>query len=107
MLATWGTSENNRRAKYYEITRAGRSGHVMKLVLVQAMIPVVIGILAGGVLSVPTARALTRFLFGVAPTDPVTLAAVAFVFGVIALAACLIPALRATRVDPVVALRCE
>lgn len=89
------------------VALGARPGHVTALVLAQAMTPVVIGILAGGVLSFLTARALTSFLFGVAPADPATLAAVAVLFAVVALVACLIPARRAARVDPAVALRCE
>jgi putative ABC transport system permease protein len=53
--------------------------------------------------------ALTRFienmLFGVTPTDPMTFAAIVLLLGVVALLACLLPALRAMRVDPIVVLR--
>jgi len=57
------------------------------------------------------ALALTRFLssllFDVKPTDPATFGAVCAVIVLVALAACFIPAQRATRLDPLVALRCE
>ena len=52
-----------------------------------------------------TARLLEGLLFGVQPADPVTIALVAAVFGTVALAAAWVPALRATRVDPIQALR--
>ena len=65
----------------------------------------------GVVLGLAGALALTRFLrtllFGIAPTDPVTLGAVAVVLVAVAIAACLVPARRAVRVDPITALRAE
>ena len=66
---------------------------------------------AGIVIGVLGALALTRLmvslLFEVKPTDPATFAAVAILLGAVALGACYIPARRAMRVDPIVALRCE
>ena len=66
---------------------------------------------AGFAIGIGGALALTRFLttmlFGVTPTDSVTFVVVSVVFFVIAMVASLIPALRATRVDPLVALRYE
>jgi putative ABC transport system permease protein len=52
-------------------------------------------------------RFLARMLYGVRPTDPATYAAVTAVLGVIALLACCLPARRAMRVDPIIALRQE
>jgi predicted permease len=66
---------------------------------------------AGIVLGLAGAAALTRYLagmlFGVAPLDPATFAAVAVIFGAVAIGAALIPARRATNVDPLIALRYE
>jgi putative ABC transport system permease protein len=65
----------------------------------------------GLVIGVGCALALTRFipalLYGVQPHDPLTFVVVAVLLGLVALAACYVPARRATRVDAVVALRTE
>jgi putative ABC transport system permease protein len=85
---------------------AGR-GDVMRLVVGRGMRPVAVGLAIGCLGALGASKTLAGLLFGVAPTDAVTFAGSAFVLVVVALVACWLPARRATRVDPVVALRAE
>jgi putative ABC transport system permease protein len=80
---------------------------VLRLVLRQGLTLSLLGIAAGVAVSLVGTRVLAGFLYGVAPTDPATFAAVALVLVAVALVACLVPARRAMRVDPIVALRYE
>ena len=85
---------------------AGRA-RVVRLVLGQSAVLVVAG-LAGGVgLALAVSRLLRTLLFGVRPGDPLTIAGMAVAIAVAAFLASLPPALRAARIDPVVALREE
>jgi predicted permease len=80
---------------------------ILRLVIARAMSLVVIGIAAGAAGAYTLSRSLTALLFEIKPTDPFTYGAIAALLGFVALAACYIPARRATRVDPMVALRYE
>jgi len=84
-----------------------QSSDLRRMVLRQGMTPVLVGLVTGIGASVLTGRFLESMLFDVRPFDPVTLAGVALVVGTVAAAACYLPALRATKVDPMVALRHE
>ncbi len=84
-----------------------RPGTVGRLVIGQAARPVAAGLAVGLVTAMGTGRVIQSLLYGVSPLDPVTYAAVAALLAVVALAACLAPAGRAARVDPVTALRYE
>jgi putative ABC transport system permease protein len=84
-----------------------RAPDVLRLVIRQGMGLALAGLLAGGFLSFLATGLLQNLLFEVSPTDPVTFAVVAALLAAVALLACIIPAIRATRVDPLVALRAE
>jgi ABC-type antimicrobial peptide transport system permease subunit len=84
-----------------------RSGDVIKLVLRQGMQLAAIGIVAGLAGALGLTRVMDSLLFGVSATDALTFATVPALLTAVALAATVIPAWRATRVDPMVALREE
>jgi len=84
-----------------------QSSEVRRLVLVQGMKPALAGILAGLVGAGFGTQLLRSLLFGVSPGDPLTFVAVPLVLLTVAAIACLIPATRATRIDPTMALRRE
>jgi predicted permease len=83
------------------------AGNVYRLMLRQAMTPVIIGLAAGMAVAVAAGNVLSKLLYEVSPRDPATLASVAVMLGLVGLAACTLPARRAMRVDPLEALRCE
>jgi putative ABC transport system permease protein len=80
---------------------------VLSLVMGQGAVLTFAGIGAGLLGAAALTRALSPLLFGVSPHDLLTFAGVPLLLAVVALVACAVPALRATRVDPIVALRGE
>jgi len=85
---------------------ASRNG-VLLLVVRQGMMLALGGSIAGIAGALLLSRLMSKLLYGVQPTDPITFAGVAAVLGLVAVLACYIPARRAMRVDPIVALRYE
>ena len=81
--------------------------HVLKIVLGQGARLVLLGVVIGLAAAAGLTRLMGTIVYGVSATDPLTFAAVAIVVTLIALAACYIPARRAVRFDPLVALRYE
>jgi predicted permease len=82
-------------------------GEIVRLVTVQGMAMVGLGIAAGALISLAATRLLQSLLFEVRPSDPATLAGPALALAGVASVAMLVPAIRATRVDPIDALRAD
>jgi putative ABC transport system permease protein len=80
---------------------------VFGLILSEGFVLVGAGVLIGSAVAFASTRALKALLFGVGPTDPFTFATMVMLFMGVAVLACYIPARRASRVDPMAALRCE
>ena len=80
---------------------------MLRLVLNQGMLFVTFGLAAGVIGSLCVTRLIASLLFDVSPVDVCTFAIVSLLLGCVALVACWFPAQRATRVDPIIALRSE
>jgi len=80
---------------------------ILKLVVGKGMALTLLGIAIGAVASLAVMRSLSSLLFNVSPTDPITFGFIALLLASVALLACFFPARRATKVDPLIALRYE
>ena len=99
---SWRTQEIGIR-----MALGAKRADVLRMVVRQGMTMTLIGLALGLVGIVAMSRVLAGMLYGVSPTDPLTFTGVSIVLLAVALLACLIPARRATRVDPIVALKTE
>jgi predicted permease len=89
------------------IALGAQRAQILKLILGQGMLIIGIGVLAGCAAAFAAARLVANLLVGVSPSDPLTYIGVSIVLALVALFACYIPARRAMKVDPMVALRYE
>jgi putative ABC transport system permease protein len=103
-----GYSVERRRQELGIRMALGAARHdLLRMVLRQGMVPVMVGLAAGVVAALFAGRLIGSLLFDISANDPVTLATVVLVVAAVALVACFVPARRAMRVDPIVALRYE
>jgi ABC-type antimicrobial peptide transport system permease subunit len=84
-----------------------QSAQVIRLIMQSGLELVAIGLVLGLAAAAGAARVIQTLLFDVRPLEPVVYATVAITFAVVAALACLLPSLRASRIDPIVALRAD
>jgi putative ABC transport system permease protein len=101
------TVEERTREIGIRMAMGAQAEDVLKLVLKQGTMLIAMGLSLGLAAAFALTRVISSFLFAVSPTDPATFATIAFLLGAVALVACYIPARRAAKVDPIVALRYE
>jgi putative ABC transport system permease protein len=97
------------RSREIGIRRAlgARTSDVLRLVIVEGMSPVLVGVAVGTIAALASGRVMRTLVFGVSASDPATLAAVGATLALVALMASLVPAYHASRLDPVKTLRAE
>jgi predicted lysophospholipase L1 biosynthesis ABC-type transport system permease subunit len=105
-VVSYGVSQRTREIGI-RVALGARSARVVRMVVAQGLVVAALGIVLGLVAAAGVVRVLGSLLYGVAPSDPVVWVTVASLLMAIAVAASLLPAMRAARVDPMLALRSE
>jgi putative ABC transport system permease protein len=105
-VMTYTTAQRTRELGI-RLALGAQTGDVLKLVTVQGMKLAFIGVVLGLLGAFALTRLMESLLFGVGTTDPLTFSLVTVLLALVSFAACYIPARRATRVDPLIALRSE
>jgi putative ABC transport system permease protein len=111
MVGVYGVISYSTSQRTHEIgirvALGAQQSEILKMILGQGLVIVFTGLIVGCAAAFAFARLIGNFLVGVGPADPATYSIVTIVLGLVALLACYIPARRAMRVDPMVALRYE
>jgi putative ABC transport system permease protein len=105
-VLAWTVSERTREIGV-RLALGAQTGDVLKLVIGQGMKLTLVGLTIGLAASLPAAKVMKSLLFGVGAGDPTIFAAIALLLVFTALLACYLPARKATKVDPVVAIRSD
>jgi predicted permease len=103
-LTTYSVSQRTRELGI-RVALGARGGTLLRLVLAQGVRLTLVGLAVGAAAALTLTRVMEALLFGIGARDPITFAAVSLLLVGVSLVASLVPAYRATRVDPVVALR--
>ena len=109
ILGVYGVVSYSASERTHEIgirmALGARPQNILKMMILRGFVMVSAGVTIGLLLAAGVSRSIANLLVGVAPLDPVTFVAASLLLGSIALLACYIPAVRATRVDPLISLR--
>jgi putative ABC transport system permease protein len=103
-VAAYGVAHRSREIGV-RMALGAKPAHVVRLILREEVSTALAGVAIGALCALALTRAIQALLFGVSASDPLTLLSVAALLAVVAGVACFIPARRATRIDPLVALR--
>ncbi len=104
---TWNAVVQRTRENGIRLALGATGGDVVRTTLARALRPVAVGIVVGALAALGFTRLLGGFLFGVTPTDPLVFGTVVALLGACATLAAWLPARRATRADPIIALKAE